>query len=91
MLLDQTQIQIHQFALQIADDAARTDIETKCESFTSDGREPVTIEEIRTAWYDVSTVDADMTKTIQVAIDYLTLRERIVRHPSKQNWLRITV
>lgn len=89
MLLDETQIQIHQFALQIADDAARTDIETKCSSFTSDGREPVTVEEIRSSWYDISAVDMDMTKTIQLAIDYLTLRGMLIRHPSKQNWLRI--
>lgn len=89
MPLDETQIQIHQLAVQIADDAARTDIETKCPSFTFDGREPVTVEEIRAAWYDISMVDADMIRTVQVAINYLTLRGRIIHHPSKKNWMRM--
>lgn len=89
MELDKMQTRIYQLAVQIADDTARTDIETKCRSFTSDGREPVTAEEIQTAWYDISLVDAEMSRMIELAVNYLTLRGRVIYHPLKKNWVRL--
>jgi hypothetical protein len=89
MLHDETETHIHQLAVQIADDAARADIETWCQSFTSDGREPVTAEEIRSAWYDISMVDGEAARIIQMAVSYLVLRGMIVRYPSKKNWVRL--
>lgn len=76
-------------AFQIADDAARADIETWCPSFTNDGREPVTTDEIRAAWYDVSRPDEEGARFVSVAVRYLLLRGRIEQHPLKRTWMRI--
>lgn len=89
MPFDETRIRIHQLAMLIADDAARTDVEIQCPSFTGDGREPVTAEEIRSAWYDISLVDAEMATIIRTAVSYLALRGQVIHHPSNQNWIRV--
>ena len=89
MLRDETQVHIHRLAVQIADDAARADIETGCPSFTSDGREPVTAKEIRSAWYDISMMEGEAARIIRQAVSYLTLRGRIVCHPEKKSWVRL--
>ena len=89
MLVDETQTHIHQLATQIADEATRSDIETWCPSFTGEGREPATPEEIRSAWYDISMVEGEAVRIIQLAVRYLTLRGRIVRHPANKTWIRL--
>lgn len=89
MLCNELQARIHSLAVQIADDAARSDIEVRCPSFTDDGREPITAEEIRSAWYDVSAADEESARTIRLAVSYLGLRGKIVRHPSEPNWIRL--
>lgn len=88
MLLSERQNHVYRLAVQIADDAARSDIETLCPSVTEEGREPVTVEEDRTAWYDTSTMDAEGGRFIRMAVNYLTLRGLIVRHPIHRHWLR---
>lgn len=90
MLPDETQVHIHQLAVLIADDAARADIEMRCPSFTSDGHEPITVEEIRSAWYDTSMVDSEMSKVTELALRYLTLRGQVIHHPLNRHWVRLT-
>ncbi|RZI41388.1 hypothetical protein EGT07_17515 [Herbaspirillum sp. HC18] len=88
MLRGETQNHVYRLAVQIADDAARADIETWCRSYTADGGDPATAEEIREAWYDTSMMDDDGGRFIRVAVNYLTLRGLIVRHPMHRQWLR---
>ncbi|RZI40919.1 hypothetical protein EGT07_21730 [Herbaspirillum sp. HC18] len=88
MLLSERQNHVYRLAVQIADDAARSDIETLCLSVTAEGREPVTVEEIRAAWYDTSTMDGEGGRLIRMAVNYLVLRGLVVRHPIQRHWLR---
>jgi len=88
MQLNETQVQTLRLAVQIADEAARTDIETRCPSLTGDGREAETAEEIRSAWYDCSGADMGSSVFILKALYYLTLRGRVIYHPSMANWVR---
>lgn len=89
MLHDEMQAHIHQLAVQIADDAARADIETWCAHVTSEGREPASADEIRAAWYDTSSMEGEAAGIIQAAVRYLTLRGKIVCHPAKKGWVRL--
>ncbi|HYD81839.1 MAG TPA: hypothetical protein VEC06_18720 [Paucimonas sp.] len=88
-MFDETEHHVNQLAIQIADEAARMDIEIECPSFTNDGKEPETYEEIRTAWYDITQADKDVARVIKTAVRYLTLRGKIVRHPVRKNWVRM--
>jgi hypothetical protein len=89
MLLNKREACIHRLAVQIADDAARMDIETKCPSFTNEGREPETLEEIRAAWYDTTRAEDGAGESVLVAVVYLTLRDRVIRHPFRKGWMQI--
>lgn len=85
---NETQLQTLWLALQIADEIARTDIETQCLCLTGDGREAGTAEEIRSAWYDCGSADKDSITVILKALYYLTLRGHVIYHPSMTNWVR---
>jgi hypothetical protein len=89
MLLDERGARIHQLAIQIADEAARADIEIECPSFTDEGREPATLEEIQFAWYDTALVTEGAARMIRLAVTYLTLRGKIVRHPFRAGWVQV--
>lgn len=90
MQLDETNANTLELAVQIADDAARADIETSCPSYTGDGREPLTAEEIRSAWYDIAGAGAESRGVVEIALHYLSLRGKIVHHPSRSAWVRLT-
>ncbi len=90
MQLDETYANTLELAVRIADDAARADIETSCPSFTGDGREPMTAEEIRSAWYDVAGAGTESRGVVEIALHYLTLRGKIIHHPSRNTWVRLT-
>jgi hypothetical protein len=89
MLFDETDARIHQLAIQIADDAARADIEIECPSFTDEGYEPATLEEIQFAWYDTALVAESAARMIRLAVTYLTLRGKIVHHPFREGWIQV--
>lgn len=89
MVLDKTEARIHQMAVQIADEAARADIETMCAVVTNDGAEPATLHEIRSAWYDTAVTVDGATGMIRRAVAYLTLRGKIVRHPFREGWIQV--
>lgn len=91
MLLDEIDLYIHRLAMRIADDATRADIELNCPSFTDEGREPVGAEEISAAWYDLSQADPDAGDMVMIAVSYLDLRDQIIHHPSRKNWIRMTI
>lgn len=71
-----------QLGLQIADDAARADIESYC-SFERMGNH---------TWYDSRSADAlhgpDFDAFVATALRYLRLRERIVAHPTQTHLVR---
>ena len=89
MLLDETEVRIHQLAVQIADEAARSDIEIQCPCFTEEGREPATLKEIPLAWYDTRNVPSSAVEVVRMAIAYLELRGKIVRHPFREGWVQV--
>lgn len=77
-------------AQDIADDATRGDIETRCAMVTEDGREPANAEEIRNGWYDLTQhidVDADFVKTAE---QYLERRRLLTRHPEQPHLVRVS-
>lgn len=77
---------ITQLAFQIADNAARCDIETLCQPV---GGEPRTVEEIRTCWFDLDQVkDPEDTFMVEVSVQYLERRGLLRRHPAHLNWVR---
>ncbi len=88
-MLNENQRQTLELAVRIADDAARADIETRCPSFTGDGREPANAEEIRAAWYDTAGACRECAPHVQTALHYLTLRGRLILHPSRNGWVRL--
>lgn len=77
---------VTQLAFQIADGAARCDIEMLCGAA---GGEPKTVEEMRECWYDLNqladTMDALMVRT---AVEYLDYRGLLTRHPTQPHWVR---
>jgi len=85
---NKTQVQTLRLALQIADETARADIEMQCRCLTGEGREAGTVEEIQSAWYDCGSADMDSITLILKALYYLTLRGRVIYHPSMTNWVR---
>lgn len=77
-------------AFRLADSAARSDIETMCRSFTEDGGEPVSTEEIRTCWYDTrAVIDPENVRCVEEALEYLECRGMLKLHPTKASWLRV--
>ena len=74
-------------AFQLADDTARSDIETLCKPV---GGEPQTIEAMQTCYYDTTALyDLEMSERVKIALEYLDGRGMLKRHPSNANWLRV--
>lgn len=65
--------------LQIADDAARTDIETMCRQDTLEGR----------TWWQTRPIEPDCRRFVDRAVHYLELRGLIERHPADASLVRI--
>lgn len=65
---------------QLADDAARTNIELCCNNFHIDGRE----------WWDLeSNLDPEMAPMLASSLEYLQLRCLLVLHPHVVNYVRV--
>lgn len=81
--------QITQLAFQIADNAARCDIEILCIPV---GGEPSSVEEIRTCWFDLNRVidpaDNCQVMLVNTSAAYLEYRGLLDRHPAHFNWVR---
>lgn len=65
---------------QLADSAAQSDVECLCKSAEANDLGP---------WYIDRAADADDTHVVADAIEYLTLRGRIERHPEHADWVRV--
>lgn len=75
-----------ELAFQIADSAARCDIESLCVPV---GGEPSDIEAIRTCWFDLDHVSDPWAITlVRTCAEYLELRGLLMRHPMHLNWVR---
>lgn len=67
-------------AFQIADSAARADIECLCVAHGEDSR---------TCWYDLAEVtDPENKPTVDIAAEYLRLRCMLWKHPKHKTWVR---
>jgi hypothetical protein len=74
-----------ELALQIADNAASSDIECHCVP----SKEPTNAEEFRTCFYDIQNVtDPETAATVATALEYLELRGLLRRHPDNPAWVR---
>lgn len=81
---------ITDMALEIADSAASSDIEVMCAAVTDDGREPDSLQEISTCWYDTNKVlIAEDWPAVQKALKYLDGRGMLERCPDRAEWVRI--
>lgn len=80
---------IRRLATEIADDAARADIETNCVAYTDDGRDPQGVVEIRNQWYDCGGLEEDIRALVNKSARYLALRGKLEYHPKHQTWVRI--
>lgn len=79
-----------ELAYQLADSAARSDIEVMCAAVTDDGREPDSLQEISTCWYDVSNVlIAEDWPAVNKALEYLQRRCMLEHCPDRYEWVRI--
>jgi hypothetical protein len=75
-------------ACDIADDAARSDIETSCALTTEDGREPAAAEDLRACWYDLTRHNSDDAEHVAKACAYLDRRGLMHHHPVQTTWVR---
>lgn len=76
-------------AIQIADDAARSDIECHCAARMEDGSEPQRTEDHTKCWYDSLTIsDPEMQATVRTALIYLCARGMIKWHARNRGWVR---
>lgn len=76
---------VTELAFQIADVAARSDIEIFCVPV---GGEPANVEEIRACWFDLEQVDPADKATVNRSAEYLDGRGLLKRHPVCPNWVR---
>lgn len=75
-----------QLAFQLADSTASSDIEILCAPV---GGEPLTVEEIRTCWFDLTLVrDVADIPLVATSAEYLDRRGLLERHPMHANWVR---
>ena len=75
-------------ARSIADDAARSDIETMCD-MVFDGIAVITPKDLRNCWYDsTKIVDPETIETVHTALRYLERRGLLKRHADKPHWVR---
>jgi len=75
---------LQRLAFQIADSAARSDIECHC-AWTAD--DPA----IR--WFDISKIEdasseKELRPVVDMAVTYLDMRNLITRNPANANWVR---
>lgn len=76
-------------ALQIADDAARSDIECYCALRMDSGGEPQNTEDHSVCWYDSLAIpDPEMEGTVQIALIYLCARGMVRWHKTNRGWIR---
>lgn len=90
--LDLQDGRVGNLALQIADSTARSAIEVYCEPVVAD-HSATPIEQIRNCWYDsthLTPADRDMMGVIAQAVEYLTLRGKLLRHPDHAHLVRPT-
>ena len=81
---------IIKLAFDLADSAARRDIETMCADVMSDGREPKSTEEMGACWYDTDKVlIAEDWPAVKKALQYLDGRGMLERCPDRAEWVRI--
>jgi hypothetical protein len=68
-------------ALQIADECARSDIETECNARDIDGHR----------WYDTQDIDADTAHLgwVARAANYLRMRGQLETHPTSTHLVRL--
>jgi hypothetical protein len=76
-----------QLAFEIADSAARCDIEVLCMPV---GGEPGCLEEMRTCWFDLERIiePGDNYRIVIMSAEYLDNRGLLKRHPAHLNWVR---
>ena len=73
---------LQQLQQQIADSTARSDVE--CEW------QPAEANDLG-QWYIPKTRDPEMQQTLDDAVEYLTLRGMVARHPDHADWVRVDV
>jgi len=67
---------------KIADEAARSDIESLCTPI-------IQCYGSAASWYSI--ISPDFQATVDIAVEYLTLRGRIARHPVHAYWVRVDI
>lgn len=83
--MDNVTHRITELAFELADNAARSDIECMCEQVGS----PRTIEAFITCFYDLGRIpDPEDAPYVAKAVEYLDARGLLKRHPSNENWVR---
>lgn len=88
--LDLADDRVGNLALQIADSAARSDIEIYCEPVYFNPSAPAA-EQMRNCWYDsthTTPADVEAKKPVALAVEYLELRGKLLRHPEHNHLVR---
>jgi len=65
-------------ALELADEAARSDIKVCCYETSADGHR----------WYDLTRTPPDDVEWVERAVRYLDLRKLMIRHPDHPQLVR---
>jgi hypothetical protein len=78
--VDHNMTRLLELQQQLADSAARSDVECHCRPAENNDLGP---------WYLDQAAEADCARIVADAIEYLTLRGLIERHSEHSNWVRV--